>query len=451
MRIGGWTIAAVVAVAGWSAVTNHAATPAATTLAVAGRANAHVSLATSGSLTIAVWAASAQSGDTDIYAAASRDAGMTFSAPVRVNSTPGDVRVNGEQPARVALRVRPGNLSPEIAVVWTAKRPAGTVLLQSISRDGGRSFSTSALVPGSDAPGNRGWEGLGVGPDGRFIAVWLDHRKLAQPQATAVAGEHHHEGGAMPAASNAAASSTGGSATAAKDADGVAMAQLSQLYVTSLDGVVKPIGVTGGVCYCCKTAVVAGAGNTLQLAWRHVYAGNLRDIAFSQSRDGGKTFSAPVRVSEDHWRLEGCPDDGPSMAVDAKGVTHVVWPSVVTERGGPVKALFHASSVDGRSFSARDRLPTNGQANHPQLSIDSRGQLAVTWDESGNGSRVLAAAVARVGGSTTGAGVVRFERISGDQEVGTYPSVVAVSAGRWLRAWTTGAPSSSIIKLGYLE
>jgi hypothetical protein len=433
-----WVIATViVGVIGFVVVSNGAATADLTTLAVATRGNAHVSLAASGELTAAVWAASTERGETDVFAAVSRDHGRTFSAPVRVNSTPGDVRVNGEQPPRIALRARTGARTPEIAVVWTTKRPAGTVLLQAISRDGGRSFTASALVPGSDAPGNRGWEGLGVGPDGRFVVVWLDHRKLAQPQSAAVAGEHHHEGAAMPAAA----------AAAGKEADGVAMAQLSQLYVSSLDGGLRPIAVTGGVCYCCKTAVVAGPGNTLQLAWRHVYPGNLRDIAFAVSRDGGRTFAAPVRISEDHWRIEGCPDDGPSMAVDGKGVTHIVWPSVVTEPSGPVKALFHASSADGRSFSARHRLPTKGQANHPQLSIDSRGQLAVTWDESGSGSRVLAAAISR----TPGGPDVRFERVSGDQEIGTYPSLVSVGAGRWLRAWTSGSPSASVIRLGFVE
>lgn len=435
---GGWlTVPAVIGLVGLWTISNHldATGP---TLAVAGRANAHVSLAISGSVTAAVWAASAANGgDTDVYAAVSRDGGRTFSTPVRVNSTAGDVRVNGEQPPRVAMRARTGSLAPEIAVVWTTKREAGTVLLQSTSRDGGRSFTASTLVPGSDGPGNRGWEGLGVGSDGRFVAVWLDHRKLAQPQSAAVASAHHHGDAPMPAASG----------TAAKDADGVAMAQQSQLYVSSLDGVIKPVGVTGGVCYCCKTAVTAGPGNTLQLAWRHVYAGNLRDIAFTRSLDGGKTFSAPARVSEDQWRLEGCPDDGPSMAVDASGVTHIVWPSVVTERSGPVKALFHASTTDGRSFSPRHRLPTQGQANHPQLSIDSRGQLAVVWDESGNGSRVLAAAIGRA----AAAGDIKFERVAGDPEIGTYPSIVSVGVGRWLRAWTSGSPSTSVVKLGYVE
>ena len=36
-----------------------------------------------------------------------------------------------------------------------------------------------------------------------------------------------------------------------------------------------------GVCYCCKTAMVAAPGGVLYAAWRHVFAGNLRDIAFT--------------------------------------------------------------------------------------------------------------------------------------------------------------------------
>src|SRR5205085_10437805 len=107
----------------------------------------------------------------------------------------------------------------------------------------------------------------------------------------------------------------------------VAMAQLSQLYVAPLDGSIAPIAVTGGVCYCCKTAIAASGTTSLYVAWRHVYPGNMRDIAFAASRDGGRTFSPPIRVSEDKWQLDGCPDDGPSMAVDTRRQIHGVWPS----------------------------------------------------------------------------------------------------------------------------
>src|SRR5215475_2745973 len=77
------------------------------TLAVADRTNSNVSLAANGTVVAAVWAASQPSGSTDIYSAVSRDSGMTFGQPVRVNARPGDARVNGEQPPRVALRSRP--------------------------------------------------------------------------------------------------------------------------------------------------------------------------------------------------------------------------------------------------------------------------------------------------------------------------------------------------------
>lgn len=408
----------------------------ATTLAVDGRSNANVSLASAGAFVAATWSASPPNGPMDIYAAVSRDAGRTFSVPVRVTSTPGDAQVNGEQPPRVALSPRPGT-DPEIAVVWTTKGAAGTTLVTVRSTDGGRTFSPTALVPGTDAPGNRGWEALGAGSQGQFFTVWLDHRRLAAPQETEVAGAHHHMHGAATATSAAPAA-----------ADGVAMAQLSQLYVGRIDGTEVPQAITGGVCYCCKTAIGA-SGQDLYLAWRHVYDGNMRDIAFTASRDGGRTFSAPVRVSEDQWQINGCPDDGPSMAVDGQGRVHLVWPTVVSEGGQPVKALFHTVSRDGRTFEPRDRIPTEGQANHPQLTVRANGSLVVVWDESGSGSRRLAAAT----GTLDGAGRPTFTRVDlGPSRIGTYPVVVPTEAGA-LMAWTAApeAGGQSVIRLAWVK
>ena len=58
----------------------------------------------------------------------------------------------------------------------------------------------------------------------------------------------------------------------------------------------------------------------------------------------------------------------------------------LTENGGPVKALFHAVSTDGRSFTPRVRLPTQGQANHPQLAIRPDGRVGVlVGDVAGKG------------------------------------------------------------------
>jgi hypothetical protein len=414
-------------------------------LGVKGRGNATPTIAADGQFVAVTWGGTQPGGATDVFAAVSRDGGRAFAAPVRVNNIEGDARLNGEQPPHVALVPRTGR-EPAIVVVWTTKGANGTKLLQSRSEDGGRSFTAGMLVPGGDAAGNRGWEAIAVEPGGRVDAMWLDHREMANDSSMAMS-HHDHKSAGKP--------------------DGVAMAQQSKLFFASLDGTAAPRAVTGGVCYCCKTALVGGAGGSIYAAWRHVYPGNLRDMAFTLSRDGGRTFAPPVRVSEDKWMLEGCPDDGPSMAVDARKRIHIVWPTLVTataetaERAEknssslraqrpprlnaaePTIALFYAMSTDGKQFTARERIPTEGMPHHPRVVVSPDGSLTAVWDELGNGSRRIA--VGR--GIADDSGHPRFRRevlTTGGSVV--YPAL-AVTGDGVVAAWTIGASASSSIQV----
>jgi hypothetical protein len=178
---------------------------------------------------------------------------------------------------------------PSIVVVWTTKAATGTRLVSARSNDGGRSFAPATVVAGANAPGKRGWQAVTADREGRVVAIWLDHRELAQGGAAGVsrsASGHDH------------------AAHRAQQVDGVARAQRSKLFFGSLDGTVTARALTGGVCYCCKTAIAAGADGSIYAAWRHVYPGNVRDVAFTMSRDGGRTFAAPARVSDDRWVLD---------------------------------------------------------------------------------------------------------------------------------------------------
>jgi hypothetical protein len=165
-------------------------------------------------------------------------------------------------------------------------------------------------------------------------------------------------------------------------------------------------------------------------------------MAFTLSRDGGRTFAPPLRVSHDNWMLEGCPDDGPAMKTDRKGRIHMVWPSVIGEGNAQVKALFHAVSSDGRLFSPRTRIPTDGQANHPQLDVSADGSLTVVWDESGGGARRIVYGRGVVDNS----GRTVFTRAALDGRLGVYPTIVTLPTGAMM-AWTSGAPDASTIKL----
>jgi hypothetical protein len=282
-------------------------------------------------------------------------------------------------------------------------------------------------MPGGDAAGNRGWESTATDRDGHVVAVWLDHREVAAGTATA---PMHHEG----------QDHVGHSTTI----DGVSKAQLSKLYFSRLDAAGDPRPLTGGVCYCCKTAVAVGPDGSVYAAWRHVYPGNVRDIAFTVSRDNGRTFATPVRVSDDKWVLDGCPENGPAMAVDGRNRVHVVWPTLVggaTPDSEPTLAIFYAAS-DGARFTARERIPTDGLPRHPQMAIDSRGSIAVAWDEQANGSRrvVIGRAVAN------DRGPVRFTREIVGEGSAVYPVVAAMADGLAV-AWTNGPPDSSAIRV----
>ncbi len=395
-----------------------------TTLGVAGRSNGTPSIAADGRFVAVAWGATAGA-KTDVFTAVSRNGGQTFSRPVQVNAVAGEAHLGGEMPPRIALARRSRAADPDIVVLWTA-RGDSTAIKTARSRDGGRTFDTPIPLQSQGAPGNRGWPSLALDSHGTAHVMWLDHRGLA-----AISGGHMNHAEHKTAAPR----------------DAVQMAGRSGLYYAAAGKrtAARERELTTGVCYCCKTALAAGADGALFAAWRHVYPGNLRDIAFSVSRDTGRSFSSPARVSEDRWAIDGCPDDGPALAVDTHGVVHIVWPTVV---GGaaPEGALFYASSRDGRAFTTRMRIPNLGslRPSHPQIAVDASGRITVAWDELVNGERVAALRQLKPQSD----GTIAFGPIVRLAESGraTYPVMATASTGL-VSAWTSGAPEAAVISV----
>ena len=390
------------------------------TLAISGAANQTPWVAAHGNLVAVVWGASA-SAKADVFSAVSRDGGKTFATPVRVNAVMGEARVSGEIAPRVALVPRQASADPEIVVLWNAK-DGTTQIKVARSRDGGRSFGPAEALQAAGAVGERGWQSLTVDSRGNAHAIWLDHRGMAS--GAAKTGEHKGEH------------------------DGVAMAQRSGLYyASSAGGAASERELFKGVCYCCKTAMATAPDGTLYAAWRHVFAGNFRDMGFTSSRDGGKSFSPLLRVNQDGWSINGCPDDGPAMVVDGKGAVHLVWPTV---SGGTEGALLYAVSRDGRSFSAPVRVPTLGspKPSHPQIALDSQGRIAVAWDEVRNGVRGAAfSRMTSAAGAPPAFGAIQTLGTGGPS---AYPVLAAAEKGL-VAVWTSGAPANATIKVRVIE
>jgi len=377
------------------------------TFAVPGRVNSTPWVVASDRFVAVAWGAAAD-GKGDIMIAISRDGGRAFGTPVRVNSLAGDARISGEIAPRVTLQVRPG-ADPIVTVTWNAKDTL-THIKTARSIDGGRTFAEATSLQAAAAAGDRGWQASAMDGRGALHTIWLDHRGMAG----AAKGHEAHKG----------------------EHDGVAMAQRSALYYASADG--KERELFKGVCYCCKTALAVGPSGHIYAAWRHVFANNMRDIAFTVSRDGGATFSPLLRVHEDKWSINGCPDDGPAIAVDRAGTVHLVWPTVLNGSEG---ALLYATSRDGRTFTAPVRVPTLGapKPSHPQIAVDAAGRIMIAWDEVIAGVRTAAARSV-----STRAGKVEFGDIVRLADgASTYPVMAPTSLG-WLAAWSTGGPASTV-------
>jgi hypothetical protein len=373
---------------------NPASGRARASLGVDARSNAQVTLAADGDRVAAAWLASSDAG-TDVFAAVSEDGGTRFGMPVRVNDIAGDAGGNGEQPPRVVLKAR------TVTVVWVSKRQGVAGIRATQSSDGGRPVLPAQTVSPAGVCGARGWESAAISDDGAVHAAWLDGRNAAP----VMAGHHEH---------------------------GVMRQDLVHAMWRPGEPVVES-AVADNVCFCCKTGV-ATRGRDVFVVWRHLFAGGVRDVAIARSSDGGRTFGAPVRVSADNWKIDACPDDGPSLAIDDGGALHVAWPTLLQDGGQPHMAIFEAVSRDGgATFSPRARVDASASgAAHPRIAV-RHGDPAVVWDEAAPGGR-------RVMIRAAGGGVQPLADATG----ASYPAIATALEG-FVVAWSEQVNGRSIV------
>ena len=313
-----------------------------TTLVEVGGSRPTVAVTDSGAVLVA-WVETA-----NVMLARSED-GIAFDAPMQVNDVAGDAAPHEQAPAQVAV-----SHNGDVYVAWQnnthaeGRRFPYSDLRFARSLDGGRRFQPAVTV-NDDAdgpPSSHTFHTLIIAADGTIYVSWIDGRATA---------DEHHGGGSGPQIRIARSTDRG----------------------TSFS---KSILVAEGACPCCRTAMAAGPEGRLAVAWRSVRDGDVRDIVVSRSEDGGETFSAPVVVHEDGWRIDGCPHAGPSLAVDGEGRLHVAW--YTGAEGGA--GVFHAVSTDGGTTFGHVRPLMAGEwvpVSLVSLATDAGGRVWAAWDD----------------------------------------------------------------------
>ena len=254
--------------------------------------------------------------------------------------TSGDKK--GGKAATYSTHVLPrlAGVGREIVLGWVEAIDGGPEVAYYVARskDGGRSFTEPVKTHGG-AAGRPGFTTLVAGPDGSVLAAWLDGRN----------------GGQQP--------------FAATCPSGSPAFQPEHLIYAGPDG--------KGICPCCDLAMVRATDGQEIVAFRNTDAGH-RDIWIARSRsDGPPGFEVPVSVGASPWTFDGCPHDGPALAIDGERL-HVLWMDAHTGKG----RIYAASSprVSWNFTMAAVRPETAGAQGHPKAVVRDH-RLIAAWDE----------------------------------------------------------------------
>ena len=109
----------------------------------------------------------------------------------------------------------------------------------------------------------------------------------------------------------------------------------------------------------------------------HLAYGKEQDGYYVQSRDSGKTFSAPVKVNQRAGTITVGGERGVKIALGKDGTIHVVWLGHYQKGGG----IWYTRSTDGgKTFEAeRNVQDTNVGSDSPAIVADPSGNVLVFW------------------------------------------------------------------------
>ena len=166
-----------------------------------------------------------------------------------------------------------------------------------------------------------------------------------------------------------------------------------QLYLMQLDPngkeLTKNYSAGEGLCECCKLGVaLADGGKTVYLVDRQVDDNQVRNHVLRKSIDGGKTFAAPVVISDDGWQVPSCPHSGPSIGQDSRGKLHVTWFTLGrTEREAGI--YYSVSNDGGKSFAPRRLVHANTAPEilYSTLAVGSDDTAYLAWNNLDNNSK----------------------------------------------------------------
>ncbi len=303
----------------------------------------------------------------EVRVARSDDGGKSFGPPVVASSPEDRVQSYTQSPTQVAV-----GLKGEVYVLYSHHDPEfkppgwewGRSVLHLVrSEDGGKRFSAPVEIGAESVEGvqtSPGMLHLFAAPNGDLYASFLDGREyLAYRIAN---GKEPPKGQETPYQLRVARSTDGGRSFG------------------------RSTLVSKPTCECCGTKVAQGVDGPVYATTRgqsKELKGSydaVRDHFVAVSRDGGANWSEPVKFHDDRFKISGCPDITPGLAVDSKGRLHAAWYTGTERHPG----VFYARSDDeGKGFSKPIALLSDDWIPYGdvKLALDTRDNAWVAFED----------------------------------------------------------------------
>ena len=332
-----------------------------------------------------------RNGSMDIYFAKSTNGGDSFGTSVRVDDS-GTSSSDQEHPFMVVDK------NGIIYVVWWDERNGNKDIYFAKSTNGGTSFQRNVRVDDTGSSTiNQYRVSMALDNDGNIYVVWSDDRNGCRDiyfSKSTDGGESFGE--------NVRVDDTG-------------------LPSDSIQAWPR---------------ICLDASKNIYVSWFDARNGNLYDIYFAKSTDGGNSFSKNIRVDDTGGTISK--QWNPCMAIDTDGSLYLSWDD---ERNGNSDIYLAKSTNGGDSFGRNVRVDDTGSSEstqwHSYLAVDENKYVYVAWEDYRRGNRDVYFSRSVNGGNSFEPDV-RVDDTGSSDSAQWYPSLAVDTKGNVYVSWIDG-------------
>jgi hypothetical protein len=344
------------------------------------------------------WIKKIDSSTSEYCYAVSKDEGKTFGKAIVI---PGSTNIHphGENMPKIIFKPSGGIIAAWASANPNPKNSYSDIVYYSQSSDNGSSWTKPEKLVTDTAGYDQRYFDMALTENGEVAICWLDNRKQTTGEGSA-------------------------------------------LYFAETignKGFQNGRRIAEPCCPCCRTDLYVDSKKNIHIVYRAIIHDSIRDMMHTVSNNNGETFSAPKRISNDNWAINGCPHTGPAMTENENGI-QFSWFT-----GGRNAGVYYCNSTDeGKTFSPR-QMVSGAASKHCQIICLNDKDIAVAWNETFFKGNTASSRIGIEVRDAKGNDPVK-SYITSDKGNATFPVIKSINQNAALVAYTETVNNKDYVK-----